>query len=340
MPASSNHFRTLRSQPLLRWPPVYVLMKVLEFSRLSRMPAARGPGASGRRGQESDDGGSFTIRGGGTVNNSHVPSDTSGGQSNGRHSAGGAGEPLGPVGPLGPALYERTRVAALAAEVVDAVGVQANRSGVEFVLVVDPELWGEEALAEDASALKQCMVHICDNAVKFTPPGGEVVVTIAIAQDGRAPESSSEVANTAAVVLRVAGRDNSHDTTDSFEEDAMTHRSRKSGMLESRSSQNDLAEGGDSGLGSGEGACGRAGPWAAAVTLPPASSMVVPSRSRGHQGGGARPRRVSVDNGVRRASNSRSVIPTLPARLLEVTVADTGAHVTWATADCDCERTH
>lgn len=40
---------------------------------------------------------------------------------------------------------------------------------VEFILTVDPQLYSDTNLLGDADALRQCLVHLCENGVKFSP---------------------------------------------------------------------------------------------------------------------------------------------------------------------------
>ncbi len=68
----------------------------------------------------------------------------------------------------------------LLAHVVESNKAYGDKFGVSFVLEPGPEIW----INVDASRLTQVIANLLSNAAKFSPPGGEVHITVAMA-DGR-----------------------------------------------------------------------------------------------------------------------------------------------------------
>lgn len=84
-------------------------------------------------------------------------------------SSGAVGGEPRPAAPLS--------LAALGEEVLEIVGPLASMGGVDLLLVIDPGLY-HETLVGDAVSLRQCIVLLAENAVRFTPAGGDVVVRV------------------------------------------------------------------------------------------------------------------------------------------------------------------
>lgn len=80
-----------------------------------------------------------------------------------------------------PLTLERVRVADLAHDVVELYGFVAEEKGV----TLEAQVPGELHIAVDRGRMRQVLANLVDNAVKYTPPGGRVVVD--------AEEQASEV---------------------------------------------------------------------------------------------------------------------------------------------------
>jgi len=74
-------------------------------------------------------------------------------------------------------------------QIVDAMRERAQEAGIEFVLDIPPDL---PPILGDAEALKLLFLHLLDNAIKFSPYGGQVTITL---RDRRA-EVWGEVSDT------------------------------------------------------------------------------------------------------------------------------------------------
>jgi signal transduction histidine kinase len=77
---------------------------------------------------------------------------------------------------------ERVDVAALARDAVESAGAAAERSGVAIDLVADED--PHRRLWADPTRLAQLLDNLVSNAVKFTPEGGTITVTVADRADG------------------------------------------------------------------------------------------------------------------------------------------------------------
>jgi signal transduction histidine kinase len=77
---------------------------------------------------------------------------------------------------------ERVDVAALARDAVESAGAAAERSGVAIDLVADED--PHRRLWADPTRLAQMLDNLISNAVKFTPEGGTITVTVADRADG------------------------------------------------------------------------------------------------------------------------------------------------------------
>src|SRR5205085_7651424 len=73
-------------------------------------------------------------------------------------------------------------------DTVRALAVRAHRKGLELVCHVHPDV--PDALVGDAGRLRQVLLNLVDNAIKFTDDG-EVVVLAEVASGGRRPPDSS-----------------------------------------------------------------------------------------------------------------------------------------------------
>jgi signal transduction histidine kinase/CheY-like chemotaxis protein len=60
------------------------------------------------------------------------------------------------------------------------IGIKSCEKGLELMYQIDPQI--PMALVGDPLRLGQILLNLCNNAVKFTEPGGEVVVSIAVAE--------------------------------------------------------------------------------------------------------------------------------------------------------------
>ncbi len=90
---------------------------------------------------------------------------------------------------------ESIPLGALFREVQERVGIAAAQKGLEITATLDPAM---SALVADRGKLVQILAHLLENAVKFTPDGGRITVTVrrgkgqpgdpAIRQSGTPPE--------------------------------------------------------------------------------------------------------------------------------------------------------
>jgi|YNPNPStandDraft_1061719.scaffolds.fasta_scaffold00403_2 signal transduction histidine kinase len=60
-------------------------------------------------------------------------------------------------------------------QIVDAMRERAQKAGIEFVLDIPPDL---PPILGDVEALKLLFLHLLDNAIKFSPYGGQVTITL------------------------------------------------------------------------------------------------------------------------------------------------------------------
>lgn len=73
-------------------------------------------------------------------------------------------------------------LAAMGDDVCDIAAPKAQRLDVELVMSVDEELYKTDFVG-DAFRLRQCLINVVDNSLKFTPPGGEVLVRMEVCED-------------------------------------------------------------------------------------------------------------------------------------------------------------
>lgn len=69
-------------------------------------------------------------------------------------------------------------MAEVAENLLDVVGAQVNDSSIDLVLSVEPSLYSAPLIG-DTFRVAQAVAHIMDNAVKFSSPGGQVIVSVA-----------------------------------------------------------------------------------------------------------------------------------------------------------------
>lgn len=76
-------------------------------------------------------------------------------------------------------------------EVVELLAPRALRKGVELVAMVEPEV-DAMRLCGDHYRVRQCILNLADNGIKYTPEGGRVVVRVR-RPSSRAQSSGSRV---------------------------------------------------------------------------------------------------------------------------------------------------
>jgi len=91
-----------------------------------------------------------------------------------KSSSAGGGEP-------DPVVSEPFELMDICNEVVDIVGQQASAHHVEFIVDIDPHL-GSKTLLGDHFRLRQAIINVTNNAIKFTPERGEVVLRVTTAR--------------------------------------------------------------------------------------------------------------------------------------------------------------
>lgn len=98
--------------------------------------------------------------------------------------------------------FEDFNLADICNELVDIVGRKADKNNVELIVDPDPQLAALH-LKGDPFRLRQVLINICDNGIKFTKEGGQVTVRVTQAVS-RTPGRDQEGRETVKLVFRVA----------------------------------------------------------------------------------------------------------------------------------------